>query len=143
MENIIKTISPESFEILLYAYRFAISSAISNQNSIYNKMFNIHCIDYINKAYIPGAELNSDLFVESFFYIEEFMEKSDKSSYGEGFYVCDCGEFYFQPFCGVPTSITYCVNCGKEVGGLNEKLVERKEGQKQIFRVYANEENKK
>ena len=143
MENIIKTISPESFEILLYAYRFAISSAISNQNSIYNKLFNIHCIDYINKAYIPGAELNSDLFVESFFYIEDFMEKLDKSAYGEGFYVCDCGEFYYQPSCGVPTSITYCVNCGKEVGGLNEKLVERKEGEKQIFRVYANEENKK
>ena len=54
------------FEILLYAYKFSILCSLSNKNSIFSKMMNEKIVDNLKKAYIPGAELYCDLWVESY-----------------------------------------------------------------------------
>ncbi len=48
-----------------------------------------------------GAELFSDLFVESYYSISKYMETSNKIGFGDGFYVCNCGEWYYTLPCGV------------------------------------------
>ena len=134
------------FEILLYAYRFSIMSSMAAQNSIYSKMIKENCIQEINNAYIPGADLYCDLWVESYFnMLEPIKKNSDDSGYCNGYYICDCGEYYFQQYCGVPVDITFCANCYKKIGGLNEKLVIREEnnGEYKIMRIYPSENNKR
>ena len=71
------------------------------------------------------------------------MQNHD-SGYSCGYYICDCGEYYFQQSCGVPTDITYCANCHKKIGGLNQKLIKREEdnGVYKIMRIYPDEKNK-
>ena len=93
---------------------------------------------------IPGVELFSDLFDESYFSISKYIESSNKDGYGEGFYICNCGEWYYNPYCGVPVNINHCINCGKEIGGNDQILTKRgKENyEKEIFRVYYDEYNK-
>ncbi len=107
-------------------------------------MINPKFIEEIFDSYIPGAELFSDLFVESYYSISKYMETSNKSEFGDGFYVCNCGEWYYTPPCGVPTTISNCLNCGKEIGGMNEILTKRGKEyyEKEIFRVYNDENNK-
>ena len=88
-------------------------------------MISQNCIREIYDSYIPGAELFSDLFVESYYSIKKYIESSDKRSCGDGFYVCNCGEWYYTPPCGVPINISYCINCKKEIGGKNQILTKR------------------
>ena len=121
-------------------------SSMAAQNSIYSKMIKENCIQEINNAYIPGADLYCDLWVESYFnMLEPIKKNSDDSGYCNGYYICDCGEYYFQQYCGVPVDITFCANCYKKIGGLNEKLVIREEnnGEYKIMRIYPSENNKR
>ena len=129
----------------MYAYRFSIICSIANQNSIYSKMINEKCCEEINNSYIPGTDLYCDLWVESYLNMIDPISKNDGEAYSNGFYICDCGEYYYQQPCGVPIDISFCANCYKEIGGLDEKLVIRKEdnGQYKITRIYSSEENKK
>ena len=133
------------FEILLYAYRFSILCSLAEKNSIFSRMIDNNFIKEINKSYIPGTDLYCDLFVESYINMSKPISEIHESGYCNGYYICDCGEYYFQIWCGVPTSISNCANCHKEIGGLKEKLIIRKEdnGQYKIKRIYPNEENKK
>ena len=133
------------FEIILYAYRFSIICSMANDNSIYSKMINENFCEEINKSYIPGADLYSDLWVESYFNMKDPISKNDGGSHSNGFYVCDCGEYYYQEPCGVPKDISYCTNCHKKIGGENQKLIIREEdnGQYKITRIYSSEKNKK
>ena len=133
------------FEIILYAYRFSIICSMANDNSIYSKMINKNFCEEINKAYIPGADLYSDLWVESYFNMKDPISKNDGGCNSNGFYICDCGEYYYQQPCGVPRDISYCANCHKKIGGEDQKLIIRKEdnGQYKITRIYSSKENKK
>ena len=141
---IINELNTEEFELILYSYKICLSCSLSNNNSIYSKMISQNCMREIYDSYIPGAELFSDLFVESYYSIKKYIETSDKSSYGDGFYVCNCGEWYYTPPCGVPITISYCINCKKEIGGKNQILTKRgkEKYEKEIIRVYYNEKNK-
>ena len=133
------------FEIILYAYRFSILCSISNQDSIFSKMINKKFIDVIFDYYIPGADLYCDQWVESFINMKEPISRNHNNGYCDGYYICDCGEYYFQIWCGVPTSISNCAYCHKKIGGIGEKLIKREEdnGKYAITRIYPNKENKK
>ena len=128
----------------MYAYRLSIMCSLANPNSIFSKMIKENCIQEINNAYIPGADLYSDLWVESYLNMIESVSKHDGGAYSNGYYICDCGEYYFQQPCGVPVEISYCANCHKKIGGLDERLVIRDEdnGQYKIMRIYPSETNK-
>ena len=132
------------FEMLLYAYKFAILSSLSNPLSIYYKMINANCVQNIKNAYIPGADLFCDLWVESYFNMKKPISQAHSGGYTKGYYICDCGEYYFQAPCGVPIDISQCANCLKEIGGLDERLVIRKEdnGKYKIIRIYPDEQNR-
>ena len=132
------------FEILLYAYKFSILCSLSNNNSIYSKMINEKIIDNIKKAYIPGADLYCDLWVEAYLNMKKKVGQNHDSGYACGYYICDCGEYYFQQSCGVPTDISYCANCYKKIGGLDQRLIKREEdkGVYKIRRIYPSEKNK-
>lgn len=108
--------STQYFEILLYAYRFSILCSLTEKNSIFSKMINDDFIKEIKESYIPGADLYCDLLVESYFNMSKPISETHKSGYCNGYYICDCGEYYFQIWCGVPTSISNCANCHKEIG---------------------------
>ena len=143
-KNIIKKLNSEEFELFLYSYKFPFSCSLSNKISIYSKMISKNCMKEIFNSYIPGAELFSDLFIESYFTINKFIESSNKGGYGDGFYVCNCGEWYYNPPCGVPVNTTNCLKCKKEIGGNKEILTKRgkEKYEKEIIRVYYDENNK-
>lgn len=145
MKPIIEKLSTDEFELILFSYKLSLSCSLSNQDSIFSKMISIKFKEEIFDAYIPGAELFSDLFVELSFSITKYIEPSNKQGCGEGFYVCNCGEFYYNPYCGVPVSIAFCINCKKEIGGLDEILTKRGKDnyEKEIIRVYYDEKNQK
>ena len=130
------------FEILLYAYRFSILCSMAKNYSIYNKMINKDSIKKIFNAYIPGADLFCDLWVESYLNMKPLIKQKPEGSTGCGYYICDCGEYYFQVPCGVPTTISECANCSNAIGGLDEKLVKRN-GEYKIKRIYQDERNKR
>ena len=46
--------------------------------------------------------------------MSEPISKFSGDGYCSGFYNCDCGEYYFQEYCGVPTDISFCANCYKK-----------------------------
>ena len=132
------------FEILLYAYKFSILCSLSNPNSIFFKMIDENMFEEIKNAYIPGADLFCDLWVESYLNMKKPISKSYHGGYSQGYYICDYGEYYFQQQCGVPTDITFCSNCHKKIGGLNEVLIKREEdnGIYKIMRIYPDEKNR-
>ena len=133
------------FEIMLYAYKFSILCSLSNKDSIFFKMINEKIIDNLKNAFIPGADLFCDLWVESYLNMKnKITSQNHDSGYSCGYYICDCGEYYFQQSCGVPTDITYCANCHKKIGGLHQKLIIREEdnGIYKIKRIYPDEKNK-
>ena len=145
-ENKLYNIIDESnyFEIILYAYKISIICSMANPNSIYFKMLNENCQKEINNSYIPGADLYCDLWVESYNNMYAPISNFSGNGYCPGFYICDCGEYYYQIYCGVPLDLNYCANCNKQIGGLEEKLVIRKEdkGEYKIKRIYPNKKNK-
>ena len=132
------------FELLLYAYKFSIISSLSNNNSIFYKMISENFVENINNSYIPGVDLFCDLWVESYLNMKKPISQYHSNGYCAGYYICDCGEYYFQQYCGVPTDISFCANCYKKIGGLNQKLIIRDEdnGVYKIKRIYPNEKNK-
>ena len=132
------------FEILLYAYKFSILCSLSNHNSIFFKMICENWVENINNSYIPGADLFCDLWVESYLNMKKPISQNHTNGYCVGYYICDCGEYYYQQFCGVPIDINFCANCHKKIGGLNEKLIIREEdnGVYKIKRIYPDEKNK-
>ena len=132
------------FEIILYAYKFSIMCSLSNNNSIYYKMISGNIVENLKNVYIPGADLFCDLWVESYLNMKNPISKNHRDGYSNGYYICDCGEYYFELPSGFPTNIRYCVNCFKEIGGLNEELVKREEdnGVYKIIRIYPDEKNK-
>ena len=144
MKNFIDNSSTEEFEILLYAYKLCLSCSLSNSKSVYSKISSKNIISELKKYYIPGADLYSDLWVESYYSINKYIQSSNKGGMGEGFYVCNCGEWYYNQWCGVPVNISNCVNCGKEIGGLDEKLTKRGKSTytKEIIRIYYDQTNK-
>ena len=145
MKSLVEKLTSDDFELLLYCYKFSLSSSLANEKSIYSKMIGKNWKLDVFNAYIPGAELFSDLSVESYYYINEFIEDSNKDGLGEGFYICNCGEWYYNPYCGVPVNITSCLNCKKDIGGTDELLTKRgkKNYDKEIIRIYYDEENKR
>ena len=132
------------FEILLYAYKFAIICSMADQNSVFSKMINEKMVENIKNSYIPGVDLFCDSLVESYLNMKKPISQSHNGGYANGYYICDCGEYYFQPPCGVPTTLYYCANCSKKIGGLNQKLIIRDEdnGVYKIMRIYPDEKNK-
>ena len=145
IKPLIENLTTDEYEVILYSYKLSLLCSLANKNSIYSKMLGENWENEIYNSYIPGAELFSDLFVESYYSINRFIENSNKDGLGEGFYICNCGEWYFNPYCGVPVNITYCLNCNKEVGGIDEVLTKRgkKNYEKEIFRIYYDEINKR
>ena len=143
-KNIIRDYSTDELEIILYGYKLSISCSLSDPKSIYSLMSSNNIIKELNKYYIPGAELYSDLHVESYYSINKYIQTSNKEGMGEGFYICNCGEWYYNTWCGVPISVTNCINCGKETGGKDEYLTKRGKTEycKEIIRVYYDEKNK-
>ncbi len=132
------------FEILLYSYRMSIICSMANNNSIFSKMLKENCTQEINNSFIPGADLYCDLWVESYLNMIDSITKNDDTGYSNGYYICDCGEYYFQQPCGVPIDINFCANCYKKIGGLNQRLVIRDEdnGQYKIMRIYSSQIHK-
>ena len=144
IKPLVEKLTTDEYELILYSYKLALSCSLANKNSIYSKMLGKNWSKDIYDSYIPGAELYSDLFVESYYYINKFIEDSNKDGYGEGFYLCNCGEWYYNPYCGVPVNVTNCLNCKQEVGGIDEILTKRGKNkyEKEIIRIYYDEDNK-
>ncbi len=144
IKKFIENSSTDEFEILLYAFKLCISCSLSNSKSIYSKISSKNIISELKKYYIPGADLYSDLWVESYYSINKYIQSSNKGGMGEGFYVCNCGEWYYNQWCGVPVNISNCINCYKEIGGLDEKLTKRGKTyySKEIIRIYYDQKNK-
>ena len=117
---------------------------MANDNSIYSKMVKENCQKEINDSYIPVADLYCDLWVESYFNMHNLITKFSGNGFCTGFYICDCGEYYFQVYCGVPTDISVCANCEEKIGGLRQKLVirDKDNGKYKITRIYPNKKNK-
>ena len=132
------------FEILLYAYKFSILCSLADKNSVFSKMINENMVENFKNAYIPGADLFCDTWVESYLNMKKPISQTHSGGYTNGYYICDCGEYYYQQSCGVPIDIAYCANCYKKIGGLNEKLIIREEdnGVYKIMRIYPDEKNK-
>ena len=144
IKSLIENLTTDDYELLLYSYKFSLSCSLANKNSIYSKMLGENWEKEVYDAYIPGAELFSDLFVESYHYINKYIKDCNIDGLGEGFYICNCGEWYYNPYCGVPVNKAYCLNCKKEVGGIDEVLTKRGKDkyEKEIVRIYYDEINK-
>ena len=80
---------------------------LANDDSIYSKMLNEKMVENINNSFIPGVDLFCDLWVESYINMKKPISKPHTDGYSCGYYICDCGEYYFQQPCGVPTDISF------------------------------------
>ena len=135
--NYIKNIPINNYEILLYSHKYAFLCSQGKEDSFYKNLLSPKVIETINKNFIPGGESNDDKRILSFKHLEEFLTRTN--DHKQGAYICSCGFFYSIPPCGLPTEISKCPNCKKEIGGSSHKLIER-EGH---IRIYLNEEQKK
>ena len=65
MKPLIENLNTEDFEHLLFGYKLVLSCSLASKDSIYTKMIGINLENEIYNAYIPGAGLFSNLFIES------------------------------------------------------------------------------
>ena len=131
---LIKDISTQDYEILLYSYKLAVIASLSKKEFIYSKILSPNILEYINNLYIPGGEPNDSLKIKSGYEIKKYLDNGAK----DGVYMCSCNYWYVIDRCGRPLQKEKCLNCGQFIGGTKHKLEER-QGHVRIIR--DNEEN--
>ena len=120
-KNISKKISDKpltqyDFEILLYSLRFIFNTQINNKNCFYNDILKRNTFEFINQNYIPGSYPTKTLFTQTYYDLEE---KLQKNRFNMGYYVCkDCGFLYEIPPCTFPISKSRCPFM-HDIGGIN------------------------
>ena len=119
----IKSLPLSTYEMLLYAHKFAFMCSLSKANSVYSNILSPNVLNNLNNIYIPGGEPNDNLLIKSGEQIYEYSQKSK-----DAIYKCSCHDWYFinrTTQCGFPAQTSKCRNCGQQIGGENHKLVER------------------
>ena len=114
----------QTFEALLYGFRFCVNSLSNNKeskNCLYPSLLSKDCKNTIDKSLIPGNDNKKDIHL-----ITLDSVKNHFNIYHSGFgcYVCSCGFYYYIAPCGFPTeprSFT-CIEC-KEKCGWGPKVV--------------------
>ena len=117
-------------EILLYGFRFCISTIflentilLNNSNNIdkkekqnfYKSLLSKNCNESINNAYIPGIDNPEYLHLVT---LETIIDHLNTKPDRHGCYVCSCGYYYDIDPCGFPTkNRTFdCPVCGQKIG---------------------------
>ena len=107
------------FEILLYGFRYCVSTLDNldnnNENKLYQSLLSKNCKNIIEKSLIPGNDIKEDLHLET---LEDIKNHLEKFSNANGCYVCSCGFYYNIPPCGFPSkNKTFeCPVCGEKCG---------------------------
>ena len=122
-----EVINQQLFEMLLYGYRYCVSTLVDNnenENLLFTSFFKNDKFDLINKSYIPGIDGLYDLHL-----ITEEDIKEHFNKYGEdcGCYVCSCGYYYYILPCGFPTKFkTFnCPVCNLKLGWGPKKVPDK------------------
>jgi len=123
---IIATQSLSTFEMLLYAHKFAFICSFSKPNSVYSNILSPNVLKNLNHIYIPGGEPNDNLLIKSGDQINDGLRNKPT----DAIYKCSCHYWYYinnDPGngCGFPVQTSVCKICGKLIGGTGHKLVER------------------
>jgi len=124
----IQNMNIKTYEMLLYAHKFALICSTANPSSIYSNIISPKVIDNLKNVYIPGGEPNDSLLIESGHEIEEFVKNGKKGA----IYMCSCYNWYTVGECGLPTQTFACKVCGEMLGGHNHVLV-RRDGHVRIY----------
>ena len=125
----------------MYSFRFVLhSSSQNNNNNFYYKLLTKDCKEFIDNNYIIGTVPYSNLFLNSYYNINYYMNIQNKKDVG--FYVCTCGLYYTLGDCTCPSIIGECNECKRKIGGTGHKLIGPEEGQTSHFRIIRNEEDK-
>ncbi|OUM67355.1 hypothetical protein PIROE2DRAFT_58828 [Piromyces sp. E2] len=117
----IQTLSPNNFEILLYAHKCAFICSLSQKDSVYSNLLSPNVKKTLNDIYIPGGEPNDCLLIESCDQIEKFVSSGRSGA----IYMCSCYSWYTIGECGRPKEVKTCRNCGNNIGGTNHSLINR------------------
>ena len=109
-------------EIILYGYRFCVSSLSAkedpnNNNKIllYESLLSNECLTNLKKSYIPGCDLIEDLHITT---LEDIINHLNTLNDKHGCYVCSCGYYYEVQPCGYPSrpNTSICPICGLNIG---------------------------
>ena len=109
-------------EIILYGYRFCVSSLSAkedpnNNNKIllYESLLSNECLTNLKKSYIPGCDLIEDLHIMT---LEDIINHLNTLNDKHGCYVCSCGYYYEVQPCGYPSrpNTSICPICGLNIG---------------------------
>jgi len=125
----IQNLTPDNFEILLYAHKCAFICSLSKKDSVYHNILSPDVKKNLNNIYIPGGEPNDSLLIESYDEIQKFVNSGKTGA----IYMCSCYSWYTVGECGLPMEIKQCKNCGNNIGGRNHIPVQR-QGHVRIFR---------
>ena len=128
-------INLKTFEILLYSLRFCLktSNCQNPDGYLYSQLITNDCEKKISENCIPGNNILDDIFFDNFAEIEKNLNILP-SNYGV--YVCSCGIYYVIGPNGFPSEKSECLNCGKDIGGQGNILVNRP-GHYRIFKDLA------
>ena len=142
MTNKIKDgFTQEQFEIIMHSFRFVLLTSQTNNNNFYYNLLTPQINEYIQNNYIIGIFPNNNVVISSFYSLEEFS-KVQNPLVKLGYYVCTCGQHYALENCTCPGEIHHCVNCNRQIGGQNHKLLGPEVGQTDHYRIIMNEEDK-
>ena len=130
--------SQEQFEIMMHALRFVLQTSRFNNNNFYNNLLTPQCKDYIANNYIPGALPFNNIFITTYYYLNDVLK--DPNSSATGYYVCTCGLYYSLGNCTCPYGIFNCRNCNRQIGGTGHVLL-RGGNQTDHWRVISKNED--
>jgi hypothetical protein len=117
----------------MYSLRFVLQSSQFNNNNFYNNLLTPQIKEYIANNYIPGALPFNNIFITTYYYLNDVLR--DPNVAATGYYVCTCGLYYSLGECTCPWVVFKCKNCGRNIGGRGHALTQ--EGQTDHFRVIS------
>ena len=133
----------KQFEIIMYSLRFTLQISQFKSNNFYNNLLTKQCKDIITNNYIPGALRHNNIFINTYYFLENVLSQPPIISRDQGYYVCTCGKYYVLGNCTCPYYIYECENCKRKIGGRSHILLGTKEDENQTdhFRVIKGNEN--
>ena len=116
-------IDVQTYEALLYGFRFCINSLldekgekINDNKLLYPILLSKNITKVIKETLIPGIDYQDETHLR---YLDAIKYHMDELQDDEGCYVCSCGFYYYIPKCGFPTrngSSFNCYECGQKCG---------------------------
>ena len=101
------------------------------------------CKEYVNNNYIIGTLPFNNIFIKSYYCLNDLLRSPSPKLLS--YYICTCGQYYTLDKCTCPSIIYNCSNsnCKLKIGEIDHKLLGRKKGQTDHFRVFFEEKDKK